>query len=148
MLVVFCKQKMSYELRISDWSSDVCSSDLNARFRCRIRSPKRSSPNTPPTRRRLRQRPERRTLIGADTAMVRPLGFLVGLGFITALVLAILTTPLSNEPNVAHEFHKHPKNLKLASEGILLPHWDQIGRASCGERVCKYVKSPVVAGSI
>src|SRR3546814_6124249 len=125
MLVVFCKQKMSYELRISDWSSDVCSSDLNARFRCRIRSPKRSSPNTPPTRRRLRQRPERRTLIGADTAMVRPLGFLVGLGFITALVLAILTTPLSNEPNVAHEFHKHPKHLKLASDGILLPHWDQ-----------------------
>src|SRR3546814_7976224 len=57
--------------------------------------------------------------------MVRPLGFLVGLGFITALVLAILTTPLSNEPNVAHEFHKHPKHLKLASDGILLPHWDQ-----------------------
>src|SRR3546814_16922325 len=74
MLVVFCKQKMSYELRISDWSSDVCSSDLNARFRCRIRSPKRSSPNTPPTSRRLRQRPERRNVIGADTAMVRPLG--------------------------------------------------------------------------
>src|SRR3546814_529298 len=24
----FCKQKTSYELRISDWSSDVCSSDL------------------------------------------------------------------------------------------------------------------------
>src|SRR3546814_3949038 len=25
-----CKQKTSYDLRISDWSSDVCSSDLNA----------------------------------------------------------------------------------------------------------------------
>src|SRR3546814_17392416 len=25
---VFCKQKTAYELRISDWSSDVCSSDL------------------------------------------------------------------------------------------------------------------------
>src|SRR3546814_7121422 len=25
----FCKQKTAYELRISDWSSDVCSSDLN-----------------------------------------------------------------------------------------------------------------------
>src|SRR3546814_16004450 len=24
----FCKQKTAYELRISDWSSDVCSSDL------------------------------------------------------------------------------------------------------------------------
>src|SRR3546814_2441108 len=27
---VFFKQKTAYELRISDWSSDVCSSDLSA----------------------------------------------------------------------------------------------------------------------
>src|SRR3546814_3612152 len=27
--VVFVKQKTAYEMRISDWSSDVCSSDLN-----------------------------------------------------------------------------------------------------------------------
>src|SRR3546814_7125698 len=26
----FFKQKTAYEMRISDWSSDVCSSDLNA----------------------------------------------------------------------------------------------------------------------
>src|SRR3546814_17012637 len=29
----FFKQKTAYELRISDWSSDVCSSDLHARRR-------------------------------------------------------------------------------------------------------------------
>src|SRR3546814_8607783 len=28
MLIFFFKQKTAYELRISDWSSDVCSSDL------------------------------------------------------------------------------------------------------------------------
>src|SRR3546814_8243009 len=28
MIVFFIKQKTAYELRISDWSSDVCSSDL------------------------------------------------------------------------------------------------------------------------
>src|SRR3546814_9583822 len=28
MVCVFCKQKTAYEMRISDWSSDVCSSDL------------------------------------------------------------------------------------------------------------------------
>src|SRR3546814_17004780 len=28
MRVVFVKQKTAYEMRISDWSSDVCSSDL------------------------------------------------------------------------------------------------------------------------
>src|SRR3546814_8500638 len=29
--VFFFKQKTAYEMRISDWSSDVCSSDLRAR---------------------------------------------------------------------------------------------------------------------
>src|SRR3546814_6901425 len=30
--VVFFKQKTAYEMRISDWSSDVCSSDLSEMF--------------------------------------------------------------------------------------------------------------------
>src|SRR3546814_7379206 len=29
VVVFFFKQKTAYEMRISDWSSDVCSSDLN-----------------------------------------------------------------------------------------------------------------------
>src|SRR3546814_1697347 len=29
-VLFFCKQKTAYELRISDWSADVCSSDLAA----------------------------------------------------------------------------------------------------------------------
>src|SRR3546814_14558266 len=32
-VVCFSKQKTAYELRISDWSSDVCSSDLTRRRR-------------------------------------------------------------------------------------------------------------------
>src|SRR3546814_8440738 len=31
----FCKQKTAYEMRISDWSSDVCASDLRS-VRARI----------------------------------------------------------------------------------------------------------------
>src|SRR3546814_15664976 len=31
MLLFFFKQKTAYDMRISDWSSDVCSSDLPAR---------------------------------------------------------------------------------------------------------------------
>src|SRR3546814_3383654 len=31
-LIFFFKQKTAYEMRISDWSSDVCSSDLNNFF--------------------------------------------------------------------------------------------------------------------
>src|SRR3546814_5952071 len=33
LCVFFFKQKTAYEMRISDWSSDVCSSDLFARLR-------------------------------------------------------------------------------------------------------------------
>src|SRR3546814_5097443 len=32
LLFFFFKQKTAYELRISDWSSDVCSSDLAPQF--------------------------------------------------------------------------------------------------------------------
>src|SRR3546814_1211926 len=37
----FFKQKTAYEMRISDWSSDVCSSDLpmSAQPRCRLDRP-------------------------------------------------------------------------------------------------------------
>src|SRR3546814_13767400 len=33
MVFFFVKQKAAYEMRISDWSSDVCSSDLKAEHR-------------------------------------------------------------------------------------------------------------------
>src|SRR3546814_14236034 len=35
----FFKQKTAYEMRISDWSSDVCSSDLDATTRHQLRRP-------------------------------------------------------------------------------------------------------------
>src|SRR3546814_9381262 len=35
MLLFFFKQKTAYEMRISDWSSDVCSSDLSVAIDCR-----------------------------------------------------------------------------------------------------------------
>src|SRR3546814_16845298 len=39
MVVFFFKQKTAYELRISDWSSDVCSSDLTpVMLEMRVRS--------------------------------------------------------------------------------------------------------------
>src|SRR3546814_13460078 len=34
-MLFFFKQKTAYEMRISDWSSDVCSSDLPSRFMAR-----------------------------------------------------------------------------------------------------------------
>src|SRR3546814_20263757 len=32
IIIFFFKQKTAYEMRISDWSSDVCSSDLGGRY--------------------------------------------------------------------------------------------------------------------
>src|SRR3546814_3581884 len=53
----FFKQKTAYEMRISDWSSDVCSSDLNACLRAAaVRLP----------RRRGRRRAGRRQQAGDD----------------------------------------------------------------------------------
>src|SRR3546814_2177227 len=45
VLFFFFKQKTAYEMRISDWSSDVCSSDLSAPVQTRppIDLPPRSS---------------------------------------------------------------------------------------------------------
>src|SRR3546814_6674284 len=39
MCIFFFKQKTAYEMRISDWSSDVCSSDLDAVDRIERRAP-------------------------------------------------------------------------------------------------------------
>src|SRR3546814_4722489 len=36
MFYFFFKQKTAYEMRISDWSSDVCSSDLDVQHRASI----------------------------------------------------------------------------------------------------------------
>src|SRR3546814_12323376 len=40
----FFKQKTAYEMRISDWSSDVCSSDLRTKGSARLMTVTRSSP--------------------------------------------------------------------------------------------------------
>src|SRR3546814_3957388 len=83
LLYIFCffffKQKTAYEMRISDWSSDVCSSDLAAAAGpgslAHPRQPDRARPAAPGARplpadgRRLaalRRRPRRRDRLLAD----------------------------------------------------------------------------------
>src|SRR3546814_8609767 len=46
-IISFCKQKTSYEMRISDWSSDVCSSDLGS-ARARTARDRRARGRTSP----------------------------------------------------------------------------------------------------
>src|SRR3546814_1104000 len=53
MFFFFFKQKTAYEMRISDWSSDVCSSDLRSRHNEKIAGnttrTMTSAETTPPT---------------------------------------------------------------------------------------------------
>lgn len=49
--------------------------------------------------------------------MVRPLAFLVGLVFVAALTIAFFMPREAAEHNAMLDFHKHPKALKLASDG-------------------------------
>src|SRR3546814_2315609 len=78
----FFKQKTAYEMRISDWSSDVCSSDLRsapARRRCRRCTGRRRRPGRwrcrrwPVERRKRRFRSEERR-VGKECAVRVDLG--------------------------------------------------------------------------
>src|SRR3546814_8613773 len=95
----FFKQKTAYERRISDWSSDVCSSDLRlGRFRDR----------------------------GLENQQTRA----AALNLVTAAII------LFNCRYLGHAVEE----MRLEQRGIERHRMvEQIGRASCRERVCQYV---------
>src|SRR3546814_12805737 len=105
---VFCfRQKTAYEVRISDWSSDVCSSDL--------------------------------VDADADDALLG-------------------NSSVPGQRHRSHDQQPKPTDDAAASEIDISGYkptdpmrWDlreQIGRASCRERVCQYVSISVVAVSL
>src|SRR3546814_2593170 len=102
LCVFFFKQKTAYEMRISDWSSDVCSSDLWPRA----------------------------ILLNAwGTANMRTGGDDI------AQALALIGARPTWE------------GASGRVTGFEIVPIDQIGRASCRERVCQYVYISVVAVS-
>src|SRR3546814_5729049 len=115
----FFKQKTAYEMRISDWSSDVCSSDLLFLDRLGFFLVGRDL---------VEQRFERTGLLAGfdqiDDQFVeiqRKLAQTFGEGIATL--------------DVRFDRHDH-----LAEARVLMAAADdQIGRASCRERVCQYV---------
>src|SRR3546814_18135628 len=100
----FFKQKTAYEMRISDWSSDVCSSDL----------------------------------IGiVAQAKDRLAGRAVGDGHPAVIVGDAVGRPAQPVFGAVLLDHREPALID-----------EQIGRASCRERVCPYVYISVVAVSL
>src|SRR3546814_15644442 len=123
MCVFFFKQKTAYEMRISDWSSDVCSSDLHTR-----------------NARRSRHECDGRhggTVGDGEATMIadviagslrNKLLVLIFTGLaVLAGVWAVKTTPLDAIPDLSDVqvivFTEYPGQ--------------EIGRASCRERVCQ-----------
>src|SRR3546814_18796881 len=117
-------------MRISDWSSDVCSSDLPqphhaaSAFRSSepsVKAPRRS--RTCPVRPRSETEPGRRVVAKGDWFSALRMGWSA----------PNRQVPLPHTPIAALD--------REQSRGA-------IGRASCRERVCKYVENPVVAVSL
>src|SRR3546814_2829572 len=94
----FFKQKTAYEMRISDWSSDVCSSDLD------------------------------RGLVGGMTGEI-----------VENLAAQAIAGADANRLEPVEHVELGQRDAGDARHGAALAHQHQIGRASCRERVCKYV---------
>src|SRR3546814_9413394 len=106
----FFKQKTAYEMRISDWSSDVCSSDLD--HRQHHPRPGRKDRGQRDAERKRRRRGD--LALAADRALLAPRG------------------DMMPEMGMRQQPGLEPRRRAREAEG-------EIGRASCRERVCQYV---------
>src|SRR3546814_4536931 len=117
----FFKQKTAYEVRISDWSSDVCSSDLamEARLerhqRLRLAAEQAREIGRAVHRVALRQIDQDRRDVARRRGKIDP----------TEDIGAVLTRGEPRGLLVRGDF----------GQGV-----DEIGSASCRERVCQYVE--------
>src|SRR3546814_8476420 len=103
----FLKQKTAYEMRISDWSSDVCSSDLYGAFT---------------------GRPRRCGWI--DIVALKRAVAINGISGLCITKLDVLDGMDKLKMCIAYRYRgKETEYAPL----------DEIGRASCRERVCQYV---------
>src|SRR3546814_15552168 len=120
--IIFFKQKTAYEMRISDWSSDVCSSDLRP---CPAQTPHDQ-----------KKAARRQRLHWSRFLHVERISSLSG-------CLRRQGRPIGP----ASCFFAPPRwtGMKKFARRLLIV---QIGRASCRERVCQYVDISVVAVSL
>src|SRR3546814_4985116 len=136
MIFFFFKQKTAYELRISDWSSDVCSSDL---LLARL-------PGLGP-------RSARRAvlhLMKKREALMLPLAEAMARAAETVTVCSTCGNLDTRDPcGICADPTRDPKLLCVVEEvadlwalersGAFKGRYQEIGRASCRERVCHYV---------
>src|SRR3546814_17761593 len=132
MYCFFCKQKTAYEMRISDWSSDVCSSDLQIveRATCLLRI----------------DQIFRNVARILDCLLHFTLRDFVKHHALDWLVLqrVFFAQQFGQMPRnrlaLAIRVGRKPELVSALERGNDRPHvLFEIGRASCGEKVCQYV---------
>src|SRR3546814_16659725 len=114
----FFKQKTAYEMRISDWSSDVCSSDL------------------------------RDVIIEPDEAQIAEIGERVDVEIGEAQEQRRRDGQREEQPQRGERGRHEGQGGKLAAHAGVPSRRPGIGRASCRERVGRYVKLAVGAVSL
>src|SRR3546814_17419992 len=123
LCVFFFKQKTAYEMRISDWSSDVCSSDL---------LPRAHDPDRPAAHVESQQAFQRQ--IALADPRIRAMDLAVERQHQRHAVFGDGMGRTGGHPG-----HRQAKFVRRLQKN---------GRASCMERGGKYVEVAVVAGTI
>src|SRR3546814_20678968 len=114
-------------MRISDWSSDVCSSDLAAALRGR------------------RRRRAGQAAVVAVEIERRGVALIQGFEFVLVRITAAIGMQVGHpapvgQPQAVHGTVGADAKLTVKDdEGGLVTHRSEIGGASCRERVCQYV---------
>src|SRR3546814_17839572 len=123
----FFKQKTAYEMRISDWSSDVCSSDLTGKSDAAI------------------DQQQLAVIAQVEMQRGRPQAQRIETRNVNAGLFQATTDPwprIALASVVDQHLDLHAPRLGLRQRGD-----KQIGSASCRERVCKYESISGVAVS-
>src|SRR3546814_14773653 len=118
MLFFFFKQKTAYDMRISDWSSDVCSSDLIV---ARAHDAGKARRRIAASHSLAGEKPRKRNAVGRRYA---PDACVLKAGPMTRPA----STSVAKRVDGLVRLHAPSR-----------PDGPEIGRASCRERVCQYV---------
>src|SRR3546814_16746593 len=135
-MILFClfKQKSEYEMLISDWSSDVCSSDLQFVDRSGMNA--RMNPFGTGPRRPSEIDRESLILPVAIAHGIAPAGLrLIGLLAHRLRLRARRGGPVRRRANM----RRAPGRARRAADAAVIPVGHKIGRAPCRESVCQYV---------
>src|SRR3546814_8141010 len=135
--VLYCKQKTAYEMRSSDWSSDVCSSDLAAEMLL------------PPGRLPLGVQVDKRDKRDESESCLKPaweMTMPTAIEFIADRLPRVTVEDVRRFADTVEIRDASAFAAELQAfihervEAVTLPaNLEEIGRASCRERVCQYV---------